>query len=63
MFAIFLENSFPYALKLILKKGFIDSYVLNFTGEVRSLFGHSISCLGDIDKDGYNGELLYIFTR
>ena len=38
-------------------KGFADSYVLNFTGEVRSLFGHSISCIGDIDKDGYNGKL------
>jgi hypothetical protein len=35
-------------------KGFGNSYVLNFTGSVRSLFGHSIACLGDIDKDGYN---------
>lgn len=36
-------------------KGFTDLYVFNFTGQIRSLFGHSISCVGDIDKDGFMG--------
>ena len=48
---------------MITFKGFTDSYVLNFTGTVRSLFGHSITCLGDIDKDGYNGKKLITIFR
>ena len=34
-------------------RGFSDEYVLNATGRVRSLFGHSIACIGDIDRDGF----------
>lgn len=33
-------------------KGFSDLVVFNHTGRSRSLFGHSVACIGDIDKDG-----------
>jgi integrin alpha 7 len=38
----------------IVIKGFTNSYAINFTGEMRSMFGHAISSVGDMDKDGYN---------
>lgn len=34
-------------------EGFTDEYVFNATGKVRSLFGHSVACIGDIDQDGF----------
>ena len=36
------------------KKGFSNMVSFNYTGKSRSLFGHSIACIGDIDKDGVN---------
>lgn len=41
---------------MLLKKGFTNSFALNLTGTIRSLFGHAIASLGDIDKDGFNGD-------
>lgn len=34
--------------------GFKDQYAVNFTGKSRSLFGHALTCIGDIDKDGFS---------
>lgn len=34
--------------------GFIDMFAANFTGQSRSLFGHALTCLGDIDNDGFS---------
>ncbi|RNA43640.1 integrin alpha-PS1 isoform X2 [Brachionus plicatilis] len=41
---------YVYLNDLIL--GFRDEYVVDFGGKARSLFGHALTCLGDIDKDG-----------
>lgn len=50
-------NSGAIYVYLNSKKGFSDQIVFNFTGQARSLFGHAITCLGDIDKDGFMGKL------